>query len=336
MRILKAFGIILLVLVVLFLVIAIFLPSKFHLRETIEINSPVSSVFEQVNKFSNWSKWSPFQENDPDMLTTYEGKESGLGAIMKWQSKEANGSLMWTEVVNDYSLKGEMIIENMDKSMIYFEFEKTPMGCYVSWAIDIDDLSYPLGRWKGVFMKSKLTDYFQKGLFNLKSICDNGILIIKSKWHTSEVFEKEVSPITALSIKDSCTIDNFSSKFEEIYSSINEYMKKMKVEQAGYPFCVYYNWNPNGVIVFEAGIPINKNVNGKGRIQLSELSGGKTLMVSQFGPYETTGDAHNAIDKYMKDKGLECVGAPWEVYITDPGAEPDTAKWETQIYYPIR
>jgi effector-binding domain-containing protein len=30
------------------------------------------------------------------------------------------------------------------------------------------------------------------------------------------------------------------------------------------------------------------------------------------------------------------IGAPWEVYVTDPMVEKDTAKWQTDIYYPVQ
>ena len=38
----------------------------------------------------------------------------------------------------------------------------------------------------------------------------------------------------------------------------------------------------------------------------------------------------------MKSEGLEAGGAPWEVYVTDPGAEPDKSKWRTDIFFPVR
>lgn len=36
------------------------------------------------------------------------------------------------------------------------------------------------------------------------------------------------------------------------------------------------------------------------------------------------------------DAALEAAGAPWEVYVTDPGAEPDQSKWRTDIFFPLR
>ena len=38
----------------------------------------------------------------------------------------------------------------------------------------------------------------------------------------------------------------------------------------------------------------------------------------------------------MESEGLEGAGAPWEVYVTDPGAEPDQSKWRTEIFFPVR
>ncbi len=336
MRILKALTLLFLILLVLFLVIAIFLPSRMHIKKTIEINAPVSYVYEQVNNFSLWINWSPFQEKDPNMRTSFEGPVKGEGAYMKWESSEGNGSLNWNEITNEISLKGNLNYEGMSKSDIQFEFEKTPLGCVTSWSINVENLSYPINRWKGFFMKSNLEEDFERGLNNLKSVCETGMIVMGIKWKTSEVDEKEVSSLLAFTIKDSCTLNEFPSKLQELFNEISDYMKSMNVAQNGSPFCVYYNWNPEGMSVFEAGLPTAQSLKGKGRVQLSELSGSKVLMVSQYGPYESTSDAHDAIDKYMKEKHIESIGAPWEVYVTDISKEPDTTKWETQVFYPVK
>jgi AraC family transcriptional regulator len=43
-----------------------------------------------------------------------------------------------------------------------------------------------------------------------------------------------------------------------------------------------------------------------------------------------------AIDAYLNKNKLNIAGAPWEVYVTDPGVEPDSSKWYTQVIYPIQ
>ena len=37
----------------------------------------------------------------------------------------------------------------------------------------------------------------------------------------------------------------------------------------------------------------------------------------------------------MKANDVVSPGPSWEVYVTDPGAEPDTSKWQTDIYFPV-
>jgi effector-binding domain-containing protein len=53
------------------------------------------------------------------------------------------------------------------------------------------------------------------------------------------------------------------------------------------------------------------------------------------GPYDKLEATHNEINRYVEFKNLEISGAPWEVYVTDPGKESDPTKWITEIYYPV-
>jgi effector-binding domain-containing protein len=40
-----------------------------------------------------------------------------------------------------------------------------------------------------------------------------------------------------------------------------------------------------------------------------------------------------ALDEYMAEKGLQYIPPVVEEYLTDPGQEPDTAKWLTKVIY---
>ncbi|NNE56058.1 MAG: AraC family transcriptional regulator, partial [Flavobacteriales bacterium] len=54
-----------------------------------------------------------------------------------------------------------------------------------------------------------------------------------------------------------------------------------------------------------------------------------------YGPYEASGDVWMGMDRYIQCNGIEMNGAPFEMYVTDPMQEPDTAKWLTEIVYPV-
>ncbi len=49
------------------------------------------------------------------------------------------------------------------------------------------------------------------------------------------------------------------------------------------------------------------------------------------GPYEDLHLAHRAAEKWLPENGLQSSGPAWEVYVTDPGDEPDPGKWRTEV-----
>ena len=47
-----------------------------------------------------------------------------------------------------------------------------------------------------------------------------------------------------------------------------------------------------------------------------------------MGPYETLGATYDAMNTWLENSpDYVANGGPWELYITDPSAEPDPARW---------
>ncbi len=65
------------------------------------------------------------------------------------------------------------------------------------------------------------------------------------------------------------------------------------------------------------------------------IPGQKIVVADYFGPYEETASVYHALEKYISQGGLEITGNPWEIFVTDPSNEPDTAKWHTQVLFPV-
>jgi effector-binding domain-containing protein len=59
------------------------------------------------------------------------------------------------------------------------------------------------------------------------------------------------------------------------------------------------------------------------------------LVVKYYGDYNKVESVYIAAYDYIKAKGKASTGAPMEIYITDPGMEKDTAKWLTEIVFPL-
>ncbi len=326
MKALKILGVIVLIIVALVLIIPLFLANNVVVKHSQLIKAKPVTIFHQVNTLENWDAWSPF-DDDPGMTVSYEGKQSGVGAQMLWTGNES-GSLTIEESIPYKSIKTNIKYGQDGLTNGYWEFDETPEGVIVTWTVDASGLSYPLERSLGLAMEIMMKPMLEKGLNDLKSLVEvkptpPKVRIIKTKAQT------------ALVIYDSTTIDGIGDLLGKNYPKLMRYVARKKIPMTGKPFAVYHNWDPEGIIHISAGIPVDHVPEKlKKSITVLVLPAGKAVFAKHFGSYDT-GDTHWAIDTYLKDFNLETKDFIWEVYVTDPSTEADTAKWETDIYYPL-
>ncbi len=328
MKALKVFGFIILILIAIFLIIPLFLADSVTISSEKTIQAKPAAVFQQVNLLRNWKNWSPF-EADTTMVDTYEGSEAGVGAKRTWSGeKSGNGSLTIIESEPYNMIRTQLEFGDEGSSATgTWNLNETEEGVRVVWAIHIADLRYPFERWYGLMSKSVMKPLMEQGLTTLKTVAEaKPVVDIK-------VIDLDAQP--SLAILDSTTIDGIGEMLGRSYGAIMGYIMEKQIAMTGLPFAVYYNWDPDGIIVIRAGVPVAEGTKGHGNIEYFELPAGKAVFAKHFGGYDT-GVTHYAIDDYMKANKIEGNNYIWEVYVTDPSTEPDTAKWETDIYYPLK
>src|SRR5688572_32149972 len=89
------FVISLLLVVALFVVIAVFLPSKRMYSYSVETNRPMSTVNDLFNGFSRFTDWNPLLRYDKNARTEITGPAMGVGAKFNYSSRQkmiGNGS----------------------------------------------------------------------------------------------------------------------------------------------------------------------------------------------------------------------------------------------------
>ncbi|MEI6852609.1 MAG: SRPBCC family protein [Bacteroidota bacterium] len=338
MKILKKIIIILLILVVIVLVIAALLPSKRHIEASITLNTPASSIYEQVVNFRNWDKWMPFKEGDTAMKSTYEGAPKGVGAIMKWESKtQGNGVMTILEAIKNKSIRTNIDFEGQGSSLSEWKFEEdSNKTTKVTWSLDMDHLTYPVGRIMGLVMQSVVTKSFEKGLANLKKVSEEYFKAV-STYKTTDIQIKKIDKQFAIVIMDSSKCDEVDIMMGKDFDALGRFIGENKIEITGAPFARAYLWDEKANrYVAEIGFPVKNKVQDKGNIRSIELPATKVVSAIHNGSYETTGFTHMAIDKYIKDNKLVVIGIPMEIYLTDMTKEPDMTKWKTEIVYPVK
>lgn len=87
---------------------------------------------------------------------------------------------------------------------------------------------------------------------------------------------------------------------------------------------------------FEAGVPLARPAPaGHGRAEPVELPGGPVAVAWHVGPYDTLAETYGALMGWIGEQGRTVAGPMWEVYWTDPGTEPDPARWRTEVIIPV-
>lgn len=163
---------------------------------------------------------------------------------------------------------------------------------------------------------------------------------------SSKQKKSSVSPVTVeettvkeqvfMVMKDTAASEKeVGAKLGVMYEKIMSCSKKCGMEMTGAP-TAWYNSN-KAPFIFEAGAPFTGSCSKPDKgIYSKKINAGKALVAHYFGAYEKIQSGYDAVMQYAIDKKINLGTAAWEVYITDPMTEKDTAKWQTDIYFPIK
>jgi len=334
MKFLKKLGIGILVLILLLAIISLFLPSKMHVERSITINAPAKTVFNAVNNLKLWSNWSYWDRIDPNMKSTFEGPEAGVGAIHRWDSENdsvGHGSMTITESVEPTKIATSLQFEDWVTPGGWTFEDNADQGVKTTIFMDMDMPFYT--RIPGMlFFDKMLGGDFEKTLAGLKGYTEGLPKETATTWVVETI---TTSPAKVMSMKVTTNGSAFNDVLDKSYGIIMESMKKQGIMQTGPSYAIYYKWSPDTVIM-EPGVVVDKAGKNDGEVLASEMQPVKAIKVDYYGDYPGTEKAHYFMDEWAKQNNVTISGPPWEEYYTDPKTEPDTSKWLTRIYYPVQ
>jgi effector-binding domain-containing protein len=146
-----------------------------------------------------------------------------------------------------------------------------------------------------------------------------------------QVVERKAQPVA--SIRTRCKPAEISATLAILLPEVMAHLNATGAKITGPPFSRYHAFGDE--IDIEAGIPVARAIEEKGRVKNSELPGGKAVTAWHIGPYEKLSEAHQGLMGYVAEKQMKVKGGPWEIYWTDPGMVPDPGKWQTQLFQAI-
>jgi effector-binding domain-containing protein len=158
----------------------------------------------------------------------------------------------------------------------------------------------------------------------------------------SRVFERvpgaveihEVRPRETAVVRVTVDPASLPHAIQEALAKVERATGEAAVGLAGPPFVRYFSWGPERLEA-EIGFPVLRPAPAMDDVRPATLPGGRVASVIHVGPYETIATTYAALEAWLRSQGHGSLGAMWEVYWSDPEAEPDPSTWRTEIIVPL-
>lgn len=177
------------ILAIIFIVIGLLLPQTYRVQKTITINASEMVVKSLVSDFSQWYKWSPWQQIDPTIVF-YQGKPSaGVGAYQTWDGKWGKGEMTITAISDEKMVFNILFAqEHIVNSQIAFVKNNTAIT--VTWQIKGVATTPFISGYLAILTKNILSNAVSQGLINLKTVAQVSDAKAVMEFHNKEMSEK--------------------------------------------------------------------------------------------------------------------------------------------------
>lgn len=152
------------------------LPESAHIERSIAIKAKAETIFPLINNLREFNRWSPWSTLDPQMVTSYNGPQEGVGAQMSWSGNSAvgTGSQEIIESVPHQRVKSKLQFGSSGNASTAL-FTLTPDGEHtkVTWAYDTSMGYDIIGRYFGLMLDGWIGSEYERGLQSLAQLAES-------------------------------------------------------------------------------------------------------------------------------------------------------------------
>jgi len=158
---------------------------------------------------------------------------------------------------------------------------------------------------------------------------------------TPEIVSRPDRPFAAIRI--SLDRGEIPSKAPPLIGEVAGWLAARGAAPVGAPFFSYLEMPEDGPMVMEVGFPTATLLSGDGRVRTGTIPAGRFATLVHTGPYDGLYEANVALGEWLAKQGIahpmpEASPGPYdaallEIYETDPAAEPDPQKWQTEVAF---
>ena len=153
---------------------------------------------------------------------------------------------------------------------------------------------------------------------------------------------EDCKEIVYIGVRTQVSLEEFGPSIPRLHQEAMAYMQQQNVQPDGAPIVRYNVINMETKLDVTICWPVAKTISGNGRVEPGVLPAGRYATVLYTGDYSGLRQATGNLIDWAKASGIEwdrwddpngdAFRSRYESYITDPGEEPNPAKWQTAIY----
>jgi uncharacterized membrane protein len=148
------------------------MPTEWNVDVSTTIDAPAAEIHPYIEDLHRWKEWSAFREEFPDSAYSFEGAESGVGAVM---TTTGEGGTMRVEITASDPAKGvwfDELLEGTISSKGVILFEESGELTRVTWQDHGSFGDFLLLRPFNLALEKALTEGFQANLERLKQLVE--------------------------------------------------------------------------------------------------------------------------------------------------------------------
>ena len=341
------------IVVALYVVVGLALPSSRHLVEKIETNRKLTIVFDTLNSFRRFKDWNPLVLRDPGMQVTMSGPEEGEGAQFSYVSdKKGLGTGSWKIVESVPREKVAFAIENEergDNKRTEFTFKPTGRNnrnVEITQTFDVDYGWNLIGRYAGLYVTRHVGDDMKMGLtrlVNMLAAVPNVDYAVKdSKMTTPKVVERQAEDLLVVSAG---AVERGNAQIQASMTANGEWIKRVidanGLEAVG-PLRIVTTDLGRETYTFDVVQPVRKKGGGaiasvatQGPVQHVQSPASKVAVASYTGYMAELENVRNALRAWAATHGHEVKDRAFEDYKSGvAGAFTENGQFD--VYWPVK
>ncbi len=316
----------------LYFILALFGPSEIKVERHVYLEQSKPTLKSKLLDFTYFhNNWSPWTEKDTTMSAQYQGNQGQIGYTYNWSGNKdvGSGRIIITGISED-TIYQKLSYDNKGDVKSYFILRDSAQGCVVSWGM-VFPIPF-LGRTPMMFVDidKRIGKDYERGLERLKAT-----LLKEQEAPEFDIKELQWEARTYAGRKENIGLEEMNGYFENNFGLLELVLEKEKVKPLSSPSGLVFTYdevNQRADVSCAFRIPEGTKIKDW---EMFTFPACKVLSVEYKGFPSGSGDAHKAIDQYMRLKGYQ-FQMVIEEYLKGPDENQECYECVTMIYYLLK